>query len=296
MEDNSVPKIEIDPKKCTKKGLCVQVCPWVYDQASPDDFPRVADPLACNLCGHCVAICPTGAISHSGMNMGNFPRIERGMEFDADRLLAFLRRRRSYRNFDQRRRVKREVIEKMIEAARYSPTGSNAQTLVHVVVQDRDTITGLTRLCVQAFRERYTMAQDKELLACMAPGEAKQMQDWRFIFKDVVEASDRGEDRLFYHAPGLIISHAPREATSCPLEDATLASFHMILIAESMGLGTCYIGNFYETVNENTEIRKMLNVPPANDILMCFAFGYPAVRFTRLVDRRPPQVHWIGSE
>lgn len=296
MEKMTIPKIEIDYEKCDKEGLCVQVCLWVYEQESPDDFPVVANPLACDFCGHCIAVCPTGAITHHELDIENFPPVEAGMNIEADRLHNFLRKRRSIRNYNQKRIVKRSVVEKMIEAARYSPTGSNAQSLVHVVVQDRDTIAELARLCVENFRERYAVAQDKEALACMDPGETKELEDWLDIYESVVQAYDAGEDRLFYNAPGLIVTHAPRAQTSCPIEDATLASFHMMLMAESLGLGTCYIGNFYETANENQEIRKILGVSSDNDILMAFTFGYPTVRFRRLVDRKPPQVNWIGFE
>jgi nitroreductase len=112
-------------------------------------------------------------------------------------------------------------------------------------------------------------------------------------FESVLEAHDVGRDDLFYDAPGVVVSHAPREGTSCPMEDATLAAFHMMLMAESLGLGTCFIGNFYELMKEDPEARELLGVPAGNDILMCFTFGYPAVSYRRLVDRKTPLVRWI---
>jgi nitroreductase/NAD-dependent dihydropyrimidine dehydrogenase PreA subunit len=289
----TIPDIEIDLQKCDREGLCVSVCPWVFDRASPEDYPMVADPAACYYCGHCVAVCPSGAIIHHGLDMGNFPPVDRQSRIEADRLLGFLRGRRSYRSYNQKRQVKRQVIERMIEAARYSPTGSNAQSLEHVVIQDPNTRKLLVDLCVDEMRAQYALAGDAAALAQMPPDQVADLESWAGTFEDVIEAYDAGEDQLFYDAPGVIITHAPRVGTSCPVEDATLAAFHMMLMAESLGIGTCYIGNFYELMKDSAEVRELLKIPAENDILMCFTFGYPAVRYCRLVDRAVPRVTWM---
>jgi nitroreductase/NAD-dependent dihydropyrimidine dehydrogenase PreA subunit len=286
-------QIEIDLDKCDREGLCVRVCPWVFARPTPDDYPVVADPAACYLCGHCVAVCPSGAITHHELDMSNFPPAGREMRIQPDRLLGALRARRSYRSYNHKRKVHRATIERLIEAARYSPTGSNAQTLAHVVVQDPDTLGLLTRLCLEEMRARHALSQDARARSNMTPDQVADLESWVGIFNDVIEADERGEDQLFYNAPGVIISHAPREGTSCPVEDATLAAFHMMLMAESLGLGTCYIGNFYELMKDSPKVRDLLGIPAENDILMCFTFGYPAVRYRRLVDRAIPQVTWL---
>ena len=105
---------------------------------------------------------------------------------------------------------------------------------------------------------------------------------------------ENGKDPIFYQAPALIITHADLRITTCPLEDATLASFQMMLMAQSLGLGTCYIGNFYEIANESQLIRKLLAIPAENEILMAFTLGYPAIRFRKVVDRSKLEVQWVG--
>lgn len=52
------------------------------------------------------------------------------------RLNAFLRMRRSVREFKPDP-VPREVLEGVLDAARYAPTASNRQDLGWIVVQDR---------------------------------------------------------------------------------------------------------------------------------------------------------------
>jgi nitroreductase/NAD-dependent dihydropyrimidine dehydrogenase PreA subunit len=299
MEKFAIPKIEIDYENCDKEGLCVQVCPWVYERESRDDFPIVAHPLSCDFCGHCVAVCPTGAITHHELDMDNFPKVDNSLIIEADSLQQLLRKRRSIRNYNQKRKVKRSVIEKMLEAARYSPTGSNAQSLEHIVVLGRENVAELVRLTIEDFRKELEILEEIDVQKQMDPAELKELQYWLSNFERLVNDYDAGKDMMFYDAPGVIISHGPR-ATITPtpvlVEDATLASFHMMLMAETLGLGTCYIGNFYEKANKNAAVRKFLSVPPENDILMAFSFGYPAIRFRRLVDRNPSKVKWIGAD
>jgi nitroreductase/NAD-dependent dihydropyrimidine dehydrogenase PreA subunit len=293
MHAGSDPEIVIDLDLCDREGLCVLVCPWVFEQAQPEDFPVVKDPGACFYCGHCVAVCPSGAITHHSLDMENFPEAGRHKHLQPTELVELLRSRRSHRRYNPRRPVKRSIIERMLEAARYSPTGSNVQTLQHVVVTDPETLVALYQLCIHKMRSQYALLQDGAALTPMRPQEIHDLASWEDTFESVLEANDAGRDELFYGAPGVIITHAPREGTPCPVEDATLAAFHMMLMAESLGLGTCFIGNFYELMRDSQAARDILGIPAKNDILMCFTFGYPAVRFRRLVDRQAPRISWI---
>jgi nitroreductase len=232
--------------------------------------------------------------------MDNFPQVEKDLAIEADALQQLLRKRRSIRNYNQKRSVTRSVIEKMLEAARYSPTGSNAQSLEHIVVLGRENVAELVRLTMEDFRKELKLLEDIDMQKPMDPAELKELQYWLGTYARLINGYDTGEDEMFYDSPGVIITHAPSALsttpTPVPVEDATLASFHMMLMAEILGLGTCYIGNFYEKANENDAVREFLGVPQENEILMCFSFGYPTVRFRRLVDRNPVKVEWIGGD
>ena len=93
-----------------------------------------------------------------------------------------------------------------------------------------------------------------------------------------------------------MVTHADRRITFCSVEDSTLAAYNMMLMAQSLvGLGTCFIGYFCPKANKSKKVRDILGVPVENDIYMAFTFGYPTVRFLRLIDRKEPKVRWIGD-
>ena len=96
-----------------------------------------------------------------------------------------------------------------------------------------------------------------------------------------------GVDRLFYKAPCLIITHLnPLEAVT-PDVDPGLAASQMILMAETLGLGTCFIGFLIFALAVSEELREMLQIPGGHRIPLSFVAGYPDVEFLKMVSRNP---------
>jgi len=62
----------------------------------------------------------------------------------------------------------------------------------------------------------------------------------------------------------------------------------MVLMVESLNLGTCFCGFFVFAVNMSLEFKKMLAIPEAHIVPLSFVVGYPDVHFKRLVARNPP--------
>jgi len=286
--------IEIDHGKCDKDGLCVKVClEYVLDQADRNSFPVVTNPEMCIYCGHCVAVCPSDAIKINGIDMANFHPRTAEMAVEPDHLLNFLRERRSIRNYKQKRPVPREMVEKLIEAARYAPTGGNAQSLKHIIIEKREIMDALTLHIIDIFKDKLALCQDEKALAAMDPIEAKHTKEFQVYWEVMLEEYDEGKDPIFLNAPLHVIIYADPSITPCPLEDATLATHQMMLTAHSLGLGTCFASNFHENANNSPAIREILAIPPESKILMGFTLGYPAIRFKRLVDREKPEVKWL---
>jgi nitroreductase/NAD-dependent dihydropyrimidine dehydrogenase PreA subunit len=274
-------QISIDPLACDREGLCVQACAWgVFVQAENGAVPDLPHPENCSLCGHCIAVCPEDAITHSGLLGKNFPLWDRETLPDNQELQVLFRSRRSVRNYNSRRRIAREDLEMLLDAARYAPTGSNLQLLEYIVISDVALIKQLSNMTLDV----YQGIIQGELAD---PGQKREQS----LLVDLLVEAKNGADPIFYSAPLLVIIHAPN-FTPCPLEDASLAAHQFMLAAHAMGLGSCLIANFYKYVNQSTAIRDLLSIPGENDIVMSFTLGYPSFRYRRMVDRKPVSVEW----
>lgn len=102
-------QINIDLSLCIGCSKCVKDC--VFGNLSVKEHKAVVLGQKCIECGHCVAVCPTGA----------------------DSLLKQLRFARSVRQFKDTP-VQKEIIDKIIEAGRLTPTASNSQKVEYVVI------------------------------------------------------------------------------------------------------------------------------------------------------------------
>jgi len=70
--------------------------------------------------------------------------------------------------------------------------------------------------------------------------------------------------------------------------DAGIALTYGMLEAESLGLGTCWIGLVQGAVPMNKEILKILGIKGM--LLGAFTLGYPAVKYLRTVPRPPLKI------
>jgi nitroreductase len=67
-------------------------------------------------------------------------------------------------------------------------------------------------------------------------------------------------------------------------------TYHLILAAETLGLGSCLIGFITAAAARSRTIREKVGLPKGHRIYASLAVGYPAERFFRLVPRNPPNV------
>ena len=124
--------VTINQDECNSCGICALRCASCFTNTD-GEISVHADITSCNLCGHCVSLCPTNAITHDKMDMDNFVEVAKATPITPDDFMQLVRRRRSHRNF-KKKPVEREALETLIEASRYSPTGSNVQSLslIHI--------------------------------------------------------------------------------------------------------------------------------------------------------------------
>jgi nitroreductase/NAD-dependent dihydropyrimidine dehydrogenase PreA subunit len=289
--------ISIDENRCTLCGLCVRIClRGVLEEREKE--VAVVDPSACNLCGHCKAVCPTDAPRLSDLNENEFELAPTMDELPKPAVLfRFLRCRRSQRIYKSKP-VETEKIKKIIEAGRFAPTGGNRQGCEYIVVTGTKILDRVRTLAIQTLQEqgKYVKEavdryhQSKEPL----PEEYITMQYYPSSFVDrMAERWKEGKDLLLYHAPVLILVHMREGLTTTPQVDASLSAMHMVLMAETLGLGTCIIGFLVFAIKHSGELREVLEIPPNHQVHVAFTVGYSDVEFLRLVARNPAKIKWI---
>jgi nitroreductase/NAD-dependent dihydropyrimidine dehydrogenase PreA subunit len=282
--------VEIDQESCTNCRLCLNRCPRCFSRTG-DRITVAADALCCNLCGHCVALCPTGAITHHRMDMDNFPEIGPAAQIDTGEFLRMIRQRRSQRVF-LKKPVPKEVLDTLVEAVRYCPTGSNVQGVGLVILQNPDRIRTLSNLTVDFF-EASRGAMEAEIQKVRDQGGKPDDYTLRMleIGKRAVEARAAGIDPIFHRAPIVMIFHSV-VPTSTPKDNCMIAAQTVVLTAMTLGLGTCYIGLFEMAANIFPPLIRELDLPPSHQVLSVLILGWPKVKYQRVVDRLPVAVRW----
>jgi len=140
-----------------------------------------------------------------------------------------------------------------------------------------------TRRSVRSFANRAV--EDDKLqrilnAARLAPS-AKNRQEWRFIVvrDDGLRkaVADAAEQPFLAEAPIIVagISTEPTHVMTCGIPsapvDCAIALEHIALAAAAEGLGTCWIGHFYQD-----KAREILHVPESMQIIELMPLGYPA--------------------
>ena len=154
--------------------------------------------------------------------------------------LDLVKHRKSVRDFLDKP-VERERIMMCLEAARLAPSANNSQPWKFIVVDDTKT---RKQLCDSAFGGVYAMnsfCKTAPVIIVVISEKSKFLTRIGGIFRGT----------QYYQI------------------DIGIACEHLVLEAENLGLGTCWIGWF----NENA-VKSLLNVPSEKKIDILIALGY----------------------
>ncbi len=290
--------ISIDESRCTQCGLCIPVCVRRILEDKGKSI-HIIDPAFCNECGHCKAVCPTNAPLLSNLQEEEFEGLRQIEKFPpASDFLRFLRGRRSLRIY-QNKSVEVEKLKLIVEAGRFAPTGGNRQACEYVVVRGRKILDRVCTLTLQALSEeakkiREALDRSRRLNEPL-PETYVSRQFYPPMWERLGQKWEEGVDQLLYHAPALVVIHGKKGAATTPEMDTGLAGMQMVLMAETLGLGTCFIGFLIFALENSNELKKTLKIPADHQAHLAFAVGYPDVKFLRLVGRKAARVTWLGD-
>jgi nitroreductase len=194
-------------------------------------------------------------------------------------MLDIIKQRRSIRKY-MPEQIKEAELAVVLEAAAYAPSGHNCQPW------------------------HFTVIQNKELIDAISDMAKKVM-----ITSPLEKAQRLGSSEnyhLLHNAPTVIIVSGDTEAKSplelphhtfgsyTPLADCAAAIENMLLAAESIGLGSCWIGlvNYFFTLSD--EVAN-LGIPAQYKPLFAVCLGYKDSSLTGAVaaKRKANSVNYI---
>jgi nitroreductase len=163
--------------------------------------------------------------------------------------------RRSIRSYIQEQ-IKDEELNLILEAGMHAPSARNDQSWHFTVIQNQEVIDHMSEVAKQSMK---------------SSGE-----EW------LVNMGKSTRYHVFHHAPTVIVISGWSEATE-PLIDCSAAVENMLLAAESLDIGSCWIGlarfffttsTFGEKYIPFPERMEELNIPIGYIPFYAITMGY----------------------
>ena len=187
--------------------------------------------------------------------------------------------RRSTRKYLDKE-VSQELLEKIIETGRYAPSGGNSQSNHFLVIQNKQIIDHLVKMVERAF---------------------SQMEITENMYRSLqnsINLSKKGGYVFCYNAPVLIIV-ANKKDYGNNQADCALALENMMLEANELDLGSCYI-NQLKWLNEDQKILSYLQSLGMNEDERFYGsliVGYPDTNdgkpLRKVLPRKGNEVTWL---
>ena len=272
-----MPIIEINQETCNQCGICAVECPRLLIALQDGGFPQpVARAEAdCIGCGHCVVVCPSGSLNHRDAPLEKSPKIQKGLKITPEQVEQLLKSRRSVRVFKDQP-VSREIITRLIEGARYAPTGHNLQEVEWLVIDDKKELDRIEELGMEWIQ--WVIKNPPQVAATSN-------------MEEMLKRQKLNHNVFLRGAPVLIVTHAAKDIPMAILDSATALAY-LDLAANSLGLSTCWSGYIYFMANSFPPVKAALALPEDHSAYGCMMLGYNKFKYQRIPFRRDPGIVW----
>lgn len=279
--------------KCIACGKCIRVCPeFVLHFTTNNHIEN--DPLRhCVRCGHCVCACPTQALQHSSFDYSKIHPFKITDRPSPEQMLLLCKTRRSCRNFT-RQPIPKNFLEQIIEAGTYAPTANNARSFSFTVVTSPDKLKALSDFTVKAYSRVYHLLNHAPIIALLKLLKIDAV-DYLPDLKEVLVQYEKGTDYIMRGATAAIIITAEKKDFFAH-DSANLAYQNMSLMAESLGVGQCYMGFVCSGISMDfgNHIAKFFSLK--DKIYAIMALGMPAQVLTSYPERDlPTPAKWVNT-
>lgn len=265
----------VDKETCTKCGACAAVCPAGIILFFEGKYPRPvsAADQACIRCGHCVAVCPTASIAHAEIHPADCPPLDEALNISPEQAAQLIMNRRSIRRYREKP-VSHDEIIRLINVARYAPTGHNGQEIRWLVIDDSDRLRRFEAIGLDWMRD---VSQQNPMMDEMLAG--------------VIRSMEAGAPMFLRNAPALVVAHAEANNPIATI-DGSIALATFDLAASAAGLGCCWAGFFMMAVNTFPALKEAVALPEGQQAYGTLMLGYPIYRYWRIPTRHPARITW----
>lgn len=172
--------------------------------------------------------------------------------------------RRSIRRFDSKQ-IDESALQQILTAGLYAPSAGGRQGVIFAVCQDN------------VVNERLGKIKRANSKPHMATATSYVSREQPSI------ADDPNLTNAFYDAPTVITLFAPKDFLFS-VDDCAVAAENMMLVADALGIGSCYIGQGWTAFADpyGQEILKKWNIRTDYYAVMQLLLGY-----AREGDRHP---------
>ncbi len=275
--------IKIEKESCIKCGKCAQVCPsgiMVKDQSSKEI--NLIHPEHCIGCGHCVDVCPTDSVIHSDFPAEHVHPIDYSQMPSPEQVMLLIKSRRSNRTITSKP-VPQELLEQIVEAARYAPTATNSRQISFTLITEPEKLLQISNYTIGVFNSLAKLLLNPVVKLLLKPF----MQDtYKYVpmFESLKQEHAEGKDPILRKATALLIIHTPK-SNRFGCEDANLAYQNASLMAQSLGVSQVYMGFVLTAIKQDS--KNMFNSITGVDgkVQAIMALGMPAFKYPKYVDR-----------
>ena len=290
--------ITIDNETCIGCRSCYEVCPEYVFTTDKNNNKKVSVLYAdhCCSCGHCISVCPENAVHHEKLPDDTFISLSDNA-IESEDLMKLIMARRSIRKYKEKS-VPEEQINQLIESVVHAGTGGNIQAEDIIVVQDQTFLSELELLVVDSlWRGGIKFFTGKGVLPKILKKKFGPVLSYQYSKYNRIIRRRREDnalaDMVFRGAPIVIIIHGLKE-NNLTQTNAALALRNIELMAQTMGLGTCYSG-FLVSASEmkRKTINNFIGIDNSRQISGALMLGYPKYKYKQILPRNKREVRWI---
>lgn len=164
--------------------------------------------------------------------------------------------------------LKDEHLDLILKCAEFSPSGCNMQPW------------------------HFTIVQNKELMCKLNTDSKKEFADSENELFRKMAANEKYD--IFYDAPTVIVVSGEKSSQTA-LIDCSAATQNMILAAESLGIGSCWIGlvTFLFRSDKVQQYKDILGIPDAYEPYYALSLGYKKIPNVKPFERRENVINYI---